>query len=429
MQRHADAVIIGGGIAGCATAYYLARRGIKAVLCEKGEIAGEQSSRNWGFVRQQGRDPAEVPLMIECNRMWRGLEKELGVDLEWRQGGNLALAPSEKEIAAFEKWLEIARQYQMNSRILSNRQVRDLIPGIEGRWPGGLYTPGDGQAEPAKVAPAMAKAAAALGAEIRAGCAVDRILTEGGAVSGVLTEQGEIRARTVVCAAGIWSSRLLRMLGINLPQLFIRATVARTTPVRELTAAGVWGPEVAFRQRRDGTMNIAAGTGADYDILPDSLRHFRLFWANYQANKSFLDLRFGAEFFRALPELWAGPARTSAAFRRTRVTDPAPNPKRVDAALAGLRQVFPGLDGVSVTRRWAGKIDMMPDMIPVLDAVERPRGLVIATGLSGHGFGMGPIVGRLMAELIADGRPSLDIKDFRLSRFADGSDIKPRAVV
>ena len=91
-DRRCDVVVVGGGIVGCATAYYLARRGVRVILLERGEVAGEQSGRNWGFVRQQGRDPAEVPLMVAANRTWRGLEQELDADLEWIQGGNLALS-------------------------------------------------------------------------------------------------------------------------------------------------------------------------------------------------------------------------------------------------------------------------------------------------------------------------------------------------
>jgi glycine/D-amino acid oxidase-like deaminating enzyme len=429
MVREADAIIVGGGIAGAATAYYMAKTGLKPVLCEKGEIAGEQSSRNWGFVRQQGRDPFEVPLMIECNRMWQGLSAELGIDLQWRQGGNLAMAVGEDHLAAMEGWLDIAQAYQLDSRILTNRQIHELIPGIEGNWIGGLYTPGDGQAEPAIVAPAFAQAAQRLGAEIMTGCAVDEIIVGGGAVTGVRTERGEIKAPIVICAAGAWSSRLLRRLGLSLPQLLIRGTVARTTPAAKITACGVWGPEVAFRQRSDGSFNIAAGTGTDYHIVPDTLRYGRAFWPNFQANRKLFDLHFGSPFLKAL---WSEmPVSESGRhpFRSTRVMDPPANPNRVANALAGLKSVFPELGPVSVVRSWAGNIDATPDAIPVLGEAGSVRGLLIATGLSGHGFGMGPIVGRLMAELAAEGKTSLDITGFRFSRFAEGATLGARSVV
>ncbi|MGH6882128.1 NAD(P)/FAD-dependent oxidoreductase [Hypericibacter sp.] len=429
MNQNADAIIVGGGIAGAATAYYLAKAGLKPILCEKGEIAGEQSSRNWGFVRQQGRDPFEVPLMIECNRMWQGLSAELGTDLHWRQGGNLAMAADAKRLTAMEGWLEVARLYQLDSRILTNKQIRELIPGIEGQWVGGLYTPSDGQAEPAVVAPAFAQAARRLGAEIKTGCAVDEIVTAGGAVTGVRTERGELKAPVVICAAGAWSSRLLRGLGLSLPQLLIRGTVARTTPAPKVTATGVWGPEVAFRQRSDGSFNIAAGTGTDYDIVPDTLRHGRAFWANFRENRGLFDLHFGPTFLKSL---WSELPLSEAGrnpFRATRIMDPPANPDRVANALAGLKTVFPNLGPVSVVRSWAGNIDATPDAIPVLGGVEPVRGLLVATGLSGHGFGMGPIVGRLMAELAAKGKTSLDIAGFRFSRFREGAALGARSVV
>src|SRR5262249_8448629 len=128
--RHADVLGVGGGIAGCATAYYRARRGVRVTLVERGEIAGEQSGRNWGFVRQQGRDPFEVPLMMASNRIWRGLEQELGADIEWIHGGNLALAATPERVALFEEWLGIARQAGLDTRLVSPREIQTLLPGM-----------------------------------------------------------------------------------------------------------------------------------------------------------------------------------------------------------------------------------------------------------------------------------------------------------
>ena len=120
-----DVAIVGGGIAGCASAYYLAKKGLSVVLFEKGRIAGEQSGRNWGFVRQQVRDPLEIPLMIACIRLWRGLEAELEADIEWRQGGILHLADTDVEMAKYEAWLEHARAYQLDSRKVSGAEAAE----------------------------------------------------------------------------------------------------------------------------------------------------------------------------------------------------------------------------------------------------------------------------------------------------------------
>src|SRR6185503_16188986 len=259
MERDADVVVVGAGIVGCATAYFLARRGARVVVVERGSVPGEQSRKNWGFVRQQGRDPVELPLVVEANRMWQGLERELGTDIEWVRGGNLALAADESRLARFEAWLPVAREFGLDTRLLRARDLDAVVPGLAGGWLGGLHTPGDGHADPEKTTDAFARAAIAHGATLHLDCAVQAVTVQGGAVAGVVTEQGEIRAPVVVCAAGAWSSRLTRTLGLDLPQRWVRGTVARTTAAPAVTACAVWGPGVAFRQRRDGSFNIAAG--------------------------------------------------------------------------------------------------------------------------------------------------------------------------
>src|SRR6185295_3312234 len=134
MERDADVVVVGAGIVGCAAAYFLARRGARVVIVERGPVPGEQSRKNWGFVRQQGRDPLEMPLVMEANRMWRGLERELGADLEWVQGGNLALAADESRMARFEAWLPVARDFGLDTRLVRGRELNAIIPGLGGEW-------------------------------------------------------------------------------------------------------------------------------------------------------------------------------------------------------------------------------------------------------------------------------------------------------
>ena len=425
--RHADVVVVGGGIAGCATAYYLARRGVRVTLLESGEIAGEQSGRNWGFVRQQGRDPLEVPLMMASNRIWRGLERELEADIEWIQGGNLALAATPERAALFEEWLGIARHAGLDTRLLGAREIQALLPGMAETWRAGLYTESDGHAEPAKATHAFAEAAVKHGADLHPRCAVLDVETAGGRVSGVLTEEGPIRAETVVCTAGAWSFRLVRPLGVTLPQRWIRATVARTTPAPPLTRAGVWGPSVSFRQRRDGTLNIAAAGAADHDVTLDSFRHLRLFLPNYWKNRALFRFHVGRPLLRSLVRLVPGSPARSRPTAWDRSPGPVPNAAKVRRSLEEMRRLYPLLRDLAVTRSWAGYIDATPDAIPVIGEAG-PAGLVVATGFSGHGFAMGPIVGRLVAELVTDGEPSLDLRAFRLSRFAEGATGKPRSV-
>jgi glycine/D-amino acid oxidase-like deaminating enzyme len=419
-----DVAVIGGGIAGCASAYYLARRGLDVALFEKGEIAGEQSGRNWGFVRQQGRDPLELPLMIECSRMWQGFEAELEADIEWRQGGILYLADSEAEMAGYEAWLGHARPYQLDTRLLSGREAAALIPGMAREWAGGLYTASDGQADPVKATTAFARAAERHGADIRTGCAVEAIETAAGAVTGLRTEAGEIAAGTVLVAAGAWTGPLLRTLGVVLPQLRVRSTVLRTTAAPDKTAIGVWGPGFGFRQCRDGTFNVGGGAWVDYDIDLDSLRYLRAFWPAFRRTTKKVDMHLGRPLLDDLAALVGGRDALVRRMRRDRVLDPAPSAAKVAHCLAGFRALFPEFRDLEVQTSWAGVIEVTPDEVAALGAVPGISGLVIASGFSGHGFGFGPIAGRLMAELIADGRPSLDMSGLRFTRFAEGA-VKP----
>jgi glycine/D-amino acid oxidase-like deaminating enzyme len=422
-QQTYDVAVIGGGIAGCASAYYLARRGLRVILLEKGEIAGEQSGRNWGFVRQQGRDPREIPLMIECNRMWRDLSKDLEADLEWRQGGLLYLAENDKRIAEYEAWLEHARDYQLDSRLLSTAEATALVPGITGAWAGALHTPSDGQADPVKTTQAFAVAARRHGAEVVIGATVEEILTGGGAVTGLRGEDGEIRAGKVLVAAGAWTSRFLRPLGIELPQLYVKATVVRTNRAPEHSQVGVWCNHIGFRQRRDGSFNVAPGRSADLYLTPDSLRYLRAFWPAFKAQSGDIKLLVGRETWDSLGVMLGGPKALARQMKRHRVLDPKPNAKTAGRALTEFKKLLPAMADLHVETSWAGMIEATPDEIPVLDAVPDYRGLYVATGFSGHGFGMGPITGRLMAETIADDHVSLDLSAFRFSRFAEAKSL------
>ena len=420
-SRSTDVVVVGGGIVGCASAYYLAKRGVSVVVCEKGAVGLEQSSRNWGFVRQQGRDAAELPLMMASNRIWQGLEAELQADLEWIQGGNLVLAYDHKRLELFEQWLPLSKEHGLETRLLTAQQLRQLVPAVKPKILGAMFTPSDGQAEPQMVCPALQQAAQKKGARFVTGCAVEGIELQNGAVSGVYTERGHIRASTVVCAAGAWSTRLVRPLGVRLPSLWVKGSVARVEPVRELTAAGVWG-RAAFRQRRDGRLYLALGIESEHPLTVDSLRFLPAFLPAYRYNKTRVKFKLG----RLLVADLLGRLND---YKRYRVLDPPAARKEIEQAVGYMQAEYEGLDSLTLEQIWAGYIDLTPDLLPVIDRLDSPRGLVLATGFSGHGFGMGPIAGRLVSEIIHDDKPSLDISALRFSRFKEGVSRKPSQVV
>ncbi|HKI97233.1 MAG TPA: FAD-binding oxidoreductase [bacterium] len=422
LEREADVVIVGGGIVGCACAYQLARRGVRVVLLDKGRIAGEQSSRAWGFVRQQDRDPAELPLMVAGNRLWRDLESELGADVEWVPGGMLALARTEADLAHYEQRACLEQAAGADSYMVTPEQIRTLLPQLAVPVRGGLHTPSDGHAHPGKATLALAAAAERAGALLYHHCTVEGFERQGGRLSAVVTERGSLRTDTVICAAGAHSSRLARTLGLDLPVRSVRSTVCETEPVAPFTQLAVRGLDVAFRQTRSGSLwlgRVSAGS-ADYDLTLEAFRHLRWFLPNYRKNREMLTLHVGRPLLRDLLRAVPGTRAWRHPFAHTVDAEPPPNTATVKYNLRTFTRDFPALGEIRIAHAWAGIIDTLPDLIPVLGATSVP-GFHFATGFSGHGFAMGPIVGRLMAELICEGRPSLDIAPLRFSRFAEGA--------
>jgi glycine/D-amino acid oxidase-like deaminating enzyme len=417
LPHQQDVVIIGGGIIGVSAAYFLAKRGLRVTLCEKGRIAGEQSSRNWGFVRQQGRDPAEIPMIKESLRIWRTLAEEIGEDVGYRQHGVVYVAEDEEKLSGYEAWLEHAKQHQLDSRMLSRAELGQYFPNCASSWVGGMTTPSDGRAEPSIAAPAVARAAGKLGATVLSNCAVRGIEKSAGRVSGVITEHGRIGADVVVLAGGAWSSLFCRSLDIALPQLKLRGSVLRTEPGPLVTEGALWTDQVALRRREDGGYNVAHGGVAEFQIVPDSFRYFSKFLSVFRAERRRVKIRLGRRFVEELstPKRWSldkpGP------FERVRVLDPEPNHAILDEAESNLRRMFPELRDVRVAQRWAGLIDVMPDMIPVIGPVDALPGFFLATGFSGHGFGIGPGAGLAVTEMVSGVTPTLDLSPFRPDRF------------
>lgn len=421
-----DVVVIGGGIVGVSTALFLAEQGVKVVLCEKGVIAGEQSSRNWGWCRSMGRDPRELPLMQESLRLWRAMNDRVGAETGFRQCGTLYACPDGQTFAKREAWLPHARQHGVDSRLLRGAEVTALTGGVGGDWAGALYTPGDGVAEPALATSAMARAARAAGAVIVQNCAVRGLDMSAGAVSGVVTEMGRVACDRVVLAGGIWSSLMCRSIGIRLPQLGVLATVMRTQPIDAGPTMAIWGPGLSLRKRLDGGYTVASG-GVVADITPDSFRFFRDFMPMLKNEWRGLSYRAGRTFIKAhrLSRPWSHDGVSP--FERIRTLDPAISPRELKRAHSNLIASFPQLAQARVAASWAGMIDTTPDLVPMISEVATLPGLVLSTGYSGHGFGIGPGAGRLTADIALGRTPVVDAAPFRFSRFTDGSRIRPEA--
>jgi glycine/D-amino acid oxidase-like deaminating enzyme len=427
LPQKSEVVIVGGGVIGVSTALYLSRNNIEVTLLEKGRIAAEQSSRNWGWIRKQGRDADELPIVIEACRLWQELAQECGEDIGLRQTGVTYLARTQKDMAGFEGFMKIATAHNLDTRLVDGAAVRQMISGMGRDFAGAMVTPSDMRAEPWQAVPALARLAARKGVRIIENCAVRALDTAAGAVQAVLTEQGKIETSNVLVAGGAWSSLFLRRHGVSIPQLSVRATVAATEPMPEFHAGAAAEDDIAFRRRQDGGYTLAPGGSNLLYVGPDALRHASKYMPALKAHP--FGTRYAPMAPTGYPDGWTTPRNWAAdevsPFERIRVLNPAPGRRELQAIKRGFNGLFPELKPVRLKTAWAGMIDAMPDVVPVVDRVAAINGLFVATGMSGHGFGIGPGIGRVMADLIQGNDTGHNLHRFRLSRFAPGNTIRP----
>ena len=417
LPKETDIVVIGGGIVGVTSALYLARKGHRVTLCEKGEIAGEQSGRNWGWVRVMGRDKREIPLALQSQRLWEELSAEPGIETGFRRAGVLYLFDTPHMRDTYSKWAEHGREYQVETRILDRAELKKLVPQLGADISGGILTPGDCRAEPQKAAPAFATLARRAGVKIFTQCAVRGIETSGGRISGVVTEHGAIKASTVLLAGGVWSRLFLGNIGLDLPQLNILSSVIRTGPVAGGPELTIGASNFAVRKRLDGGYSVAQRGGSVSEITPDSFRLFLDYLPAWKSEWRDLRIRIGSRFqdeWRTRRS-WSLDERTP--FEDVRVLDAKPSTRIVNEGLANLRRALPVFEGAQVLDTWGGLIDVTPDAVPVIGPVSTIPGFYVASGFSGHGFGIGPGAGKLAADLIAGDASMVEREPYRLERF------------
>lgn len=422
LPSRADIVVIGGGIIGVCTGLELAERGFSVLICEKGQIGGEQSSRNWGWVRISQRDPRELELMVASIEAWEQMDRRTGRPTGYKKTGILFEAPRARDIAANETVAAQLAEFGIGSGIVSGADLSGLLPGLARPMNAALYTPQDGRAEPQWAAPAICEATRAAGASVMTNCAVRSLDLEAGQVAGVITEKGRVKCSAVVLAGGAWSRLFAGNAGIDLPQLKVLNTVMRTTPVNGPEAA-LWSRDFAMRKRSDGGYTVAAGSEHVVDLVPDSFRLARQFLPAYGAQWRSLKFRLGRRWKEEAQYQRQWRADEITPFEHCRVLDPEPSMRILRNSWAAVQKSFPAFEQGDIVQSWAGLIDVTPDAIPVISGVDTVPGLHIATGFSGHGFGIAPGAGRLMADLVTGRTPVVDPTDFRLSRFSDGSKI------
>ena len=367
-----DVIVLGGGLMGTASAYFLARRGIAVTLIERNRVGTGATIASFGNIRRTGRHLAQLPLAHRSRALWGRAQEMLGRDVEFRAHGHVRFVFDEDSLEDMRAYAAAARPLGLELEELGANEARARFPGLAPDAIGASLSPQDGCGNPRLIAPAFADAAARLGARIVEDCAVDRIerIAAGFRLS---TSQGVYEASVLLNAAGAWGARVAAQFGEHAP-LTPRAPqmgVTEPLPHRILPVVGVWtrdtGSNAYFRQVERG--NIVFG---------------------------------GAALQRPV-DLDPGHAKA----------DPTCLPQQLRA----LRRLLPALAQVCVIRTWSGCEGYLSDMLPAMGPSRTTPGLFHAFGFCGHGFQLGPGVGDVMAELIATGRSDTPIAAFDIGRF------------
>jgi glycine/D-amino acid oxidase-like deaminating enzyme len=423
LPREAEVVIIGGGIVGICAAWYLAQRGIPVLVCEKGYVGAEQSTRALGWVRVTSREPRDIALNLDSRRQWATLTRQLG-GTGYRTTGLVYTASNAAELEGHERWLAEVREFGPDSRLIGARETRALLPQCTADFEGALYTPGDGCAEPTQAALRIAEGARQLGARIVTLCAVRGLERAGGRICGVVTEQGTVRARAVLIAAGAWSGLLCRNEQIDLPLLAAGSYLLRTTALQGPDICARHGM-IGIRRNADGGYTVGSPHNL-FQITPESLRRLRQFWPALKSRWSSTSLRLGREFVADWRRGLGWRLDEVTPFERERVHDPGAGPWAAQVWQSAQR-LYPFFGGAAVAESWGGSVDVTPDALPVISAVDPVPGLFVAAGFSGGGFGAAPGAGQLAAELIAGSTPRVDPAPYRYRRFLEGGAVMPAA--
>ncbi len=359
-----DVVIIGGGIIGLSMAYFLAKEGVDVCIVERKNIGLESSGRCGGGIGQSHREEPDLPIAKYSVEMWKLISAEMDIDIEYRQHSNLRLMMNENHAAKLKAMVEREKAGGLDVRLLDHAETKSLAPFVTDVYLGSVLSPTDGSAEPYLSCYALAQASKRLGAVIYENREVTGFQINHGIAQAIQTKQGPISGKYIVIAAGCGSAAFGRILGINIPieskrsHLLVTERLPRF--ISPFLSTDLYG---YFRQTLSG--NVMIGYPARPIIQPDRR-------VTYEA------VTIGAQ--RAIT-------------------------------------MIPKLKTVSLIRSFTGYTEWTPDYLPLAGRVKNIEGLYIAAGFCGLGFAVGPGFGKLMAELITSGEPSLSMDAYRLERF------------
>ncbi|MBS0536746.1 MAG: FAD-binding oxidoreductase [Proteobacteria bacterium] len=424
-----DVAMIGGGAAGVATAYELHRLGKRVAVFEKGRVAAEQSSRNWGWCRTLGRDLRELSMAKLGVDRWSAIGTEIGADVGFRRTGVTFVTKSPAELQGWEKWVAVAQQSGVKAEMVSRHDANSHYAQRGEPWIGGMRSVNDGYAEPSRAIPLLAAYASAQGVLILQQCAVNDLYFEAGRLAGVETERGLVRCDAVVIAGGAWSSLFCRKQKIALPVLNIYSSATKSHDVGPLGFDGpLKTPRFALRPRDDGGYTLAKSGRGTVHIVPDSLRYGARFLGLYRSRRGQVRMQLGATFFRRCWDEFGYLYLGRSPFTRCRTLDPNPDMALMRMAYDDAAHIFPTFDQDQLDYAWGGVIDNTPDGVPVVSAHGGIAGVYFCTGFSGHGFGSSLGAGRLLARHIVENREIEELKHVSYKRFLTGEQLAPNLI-
>ena len=369
-----DVIVVGGGIMGAATAFFLRKRGRAVALIERGLIGQQASGVNFGNVRRQGRYLPQLPLANRSREIWGRLSELIGEDAEFLPSGHLRVTYSDEMTANIEAYALEAKHFELDLEILSGNMLRARFPFLGPDVRAGSYAPVDGHANPRLAAPAFGRAAAREGAEIFENTEIARVEKDGDGFRVESTDGHVFSAGQLMIAAGAWGNRLATQFGEPVPLEAHGPQMAVTEPVQ---------------------YGLVPVLGVSTRILEEGV---------YLRQVKRGNIVFGGGS-RTVPDL-----DTQRAFV---------SPQNTLSQLEQIARIVPALSQLSIIRVWSGVEGYLPDDIPIMGASAKVAGLYYAFGFCGHGFQLGPGVGDVMAELIATGATTTEIGPFSIARFAN----------
>ncbi len=371
MNNHADVVIVGGGVIGCATAYYLAKKNVSVIVLEKDESIGNGgSSRNGGGVRQSGRDPRELPLaMYAVKNLWPNLSNELGIDVEYEQGGNLRLGKTDRHLEILQGLTNRATACGLDVKMINANEVRKINPYLSDEVIGASWCATDGHANPFLTTLGYYKSARALGVRFITGEEVIKIKKTKGAADTVVTKKNIYHGDKIIIASGYESQDIADSVGIHIPMQ------------KELIEVLVTEAEPKMFAQMLGT--------ADAD-----------FYGHQTSHGSFV---FGGASGLETVNKDNGHMVTSS------LTAPC--------ICRGIMKYIPKLENTKIVRTWAGYEDVCIDGVPVISEIDEVPNLILACAFTGHGFGIAPVVGQVLSQMAMGEKTIVDMSEFRYDRF------------